>query len=76
MPGHWLTQSQYAHHKLVERFGELIVHLDEQALTDTSQVVWLVVISIDIGFPEHRFISTGIFPFEEYSEDRLFPGQE
>ena len=75
MPGHRLTQSQYAHQKNVEHFRNLIVQLDEQALTHIPRVVWLVVISIGIGYPVHRYVSTGLLLIEEFSEDSLFPGE-
>jgi len=74
MPGHRLTQSQYAHQRVVEHFGDLIAQLDEQALTYISAVVWSVTISIGIGYPVHQYISTGLLSFEEFSEDSLFPG--
>jgi len=70
-----LTQFQYAHQKNVEHFGDLIVQLDEQALTHISRVVWLFVISISIGYTVHRYVSTGLLPFEEYSEEWLHPGE-
>ena len=75
MPGHRLTRSQYAHQKNVEHFGDLIVQLDEQTLTHTSCVVWHVAISIGIGYPVHRYVSTGLLPFENYSDACLFPGE-
>jgi len=74
MPGHRLTQSQYAHQRVVEHFGDLIAQLDEQALTYISAVVWSFTISIGIGYPVHQYISTGLLSFEEFSEDSLFPG--
>jgi len=76
MSGHRLRQSQYAHQKTVEHFGNLIVHLDEQALTHISCMVWGFVMNIGIGYPVHRYVSTQLLSFEEYSEDWLFPGEE
>ena len=69
MPGHRLTQSQYAHQKNIEHFNDFIVQLHEQALTHISRLVWLFVISIGIGYPGHRCVSTGLSPFEEFSEE-------
>jgi len=75
MPGQRLTQSQYTHQKNIKHFGDLIVQLDNQALTHISRVVGLFIIRIGIGDPLNRYISTGLLPYEEYSEDWFFPSK-
>ena len=66
MPRHRLTQSQYAHQKNVEHFGDLIVQLDEQAFTHIPQEVWLFVMSIGIGYPVYRYVSTGLYDSKSF----------
>ena len=75
MPGHRLTRSRYANQKNVEHFSDPIVHLNGQSLTHITRVVCLFVIAIRIGYPVHRFTSTGLIPFEESPEQWGYPGE-
>jgi len=75
MPGHVLTQSQYAHQKLIKHFGDLIAQLDKESLTHTSRSVWHFVITSNTDYPVHGSVSTGLLPIEEFSEDWLFLGE-
>jgi len=75
MSGYRLTQFRYAHQKQVEFFGDQIFLLEEYHLTDISRGIKLDTVYNSIGYMVNRYLSTGLLPFEEFSEEPLFPGE-
>jgi len=75
MPGHQLTQSKYALQQVVEHFGNLLFTLEEQSLTHTYRVVIRFCELKNIDYLVLRYLNSGALPFEEFSEEWLFPGE-
>ena len=69
MPGHRLTQSEYALQQVVESFGNLLFSLDEQRLYHSCRVVFRVCELEIINYLVLRYLNTGFLPFEEFSEE-------
>jgi len=72
VPGHRLTQSEYALQQVVESFGNLLFSLKEQRLTHTYRVVFHSGELENINYLVLRYLCTGALPFEEFSEEWLF----
>ena len=72
MPGHNLTQSEYALQQVVEWFGNLLFSLYEHHLTHTYRVVLRFAQLENIDYLVLRYLNTGLLPCEEFSEDLLF----
>ena len=69
MPGHRLTQCEYALQQVVEWFGNLLFSLDKQRLTHIYRVVFHFCELEGIGYLVLRYLNTGALPFEEFSEE-------
>ena len=69
MPGHRYTPYEYALHQVVEFFGNLLFSLEEQRLTHIYQVVLRFCELENIDYLVLMYLRTGLFPFEEFSED-------
>jgi hypothetical protein len=74
MPGHQYTQAEYTLQKVVESFGNLLFELAEHHLTHTYPVVFRFCQLENIDYLVLRYLSTGVLPFEECSEEWLFEG--
>ena len=75
MPGLRLTQSQYAHQRDVKTFGDLIFDFEGYCLIHISRVIPQYPILEGICYKVHRYLSLGLRPFKEFSENYLFPGE-
>jgi len=75
MPGHRLTQSEYALQTVVGHFGNLPFGLEEHHLTHTYWVVLCFCELENSNYLVLWYLNTGALPFEEYSEDWLFEGE-
>jgi len=75
MPGHSLTQSEYALQQVVESFSNLLFSLDEQHLTHTYRVVFRFCELAGIDYLVLRYLNTTALLFEEFSEDWLFSNE-
>jgi len=75
MPGHRLTQSEYALQQVVEHFSNLLFSLDNQHLTHTCRGVFHFRELEGVDYLVLRYLNTGALPFEEFSEDWLFDGE-
>jgi hypothetical protein len=76
MCGRGLTQSQYAHQHLVGTIGEAIFYCNDWGLTHISPYLLFLVIISDIGYEVHRYITTGLLPYEEWLEERPWTDEE
>jgi len=74
MCGQQLKQSLSAILKNVKLLGDLISQLNDQSLTHISAVVARVAHYNSIRFLVHRDLSTGLLPFEEFSEEWFHEG--
>jgi len=72
MPGRRNTQSKYALQQVVETFGNHLYSLEEDCLTHTYWVILRFCELEDIDYLVLRYLNTGLFPFEEFSEEWLF----
>jgi len=72
MPGHRLTQSEYALQRVVELFGNRLFSLHEHNLIHINRVVLHSAEIENIGYLVLRYLNTGLLPFEEFSKDLLF----
>jgi len=64
-----LTQSQYAHQAVVEVIGDQLRYFEERRLIHIYRVVSLYTIILGIEYDVHWYITTGLLPFEEFSEE-------
>lgn len=64
-----LTPSQYAHQKVVETFGDHIMFYNEWGWTHTSRIVSYPTVKEGIEYYIGRYITTGLVPFEGFSEE-------
>jgi hypothetical protein len=76
MPGLRLTLSQYTHQKDVETFRYLIFDIHDRHLIHISLVITQYATLKGIGYEVHQYLSTELLPYEEFSEDSLFPREE
>jgi len=60
MPGHRLTQSEYALQQIVELFGNLLFSLHEHKLTHTYRVVLCFAQLENIDYLVLRYLNTGL----------------
>ena len=75
MPVHRLTHSEYALQQVVESFGNLLFSLHEHNLIHTYRLVFRIAELENIDYLVLRYLNTGLLPFEEFSEERLFDGE-
>ena len=75
MSGARLSRSEYALHRVVVLFGELLIQLDEAGLTLTYRDVLRYCELGNISFLVLRYVNTGAGPFEEWAEDWLHDGE-
>jgi len=75
MSGAHLSQSEYALHRVVMLFGELLIQLDEAGLTLTYRDVLRYCELENIHYLVLRYVNTGAGPFEEWAEDWLHEGE-
>ena len=75
MPGHGLTQSEYALQEVVEQFGNLLFSLEDHRLTHTYQVLLHCCELENIYYLVLTYLNTGLLPFEEFSEEQLSDGK-
>jgi hypothetical protein len=76
MPGHQYTPAKYALQRTVESFARLLSELEEHHLTHIYVVVFRFCQYENIDFLVLRYLNTGALPCEEYSEVRLFDGED
>jgi len=65
-----LTQSQYAHKAVIETIGDQIEFFRERRLTHISRALPYYAITQGIGYDVHRYITTKLLHFKEYSEEQ------
>jgi hypothetical protein len=70
------TPSQYAQQQLVGTMGEGILHFNAQGLTHISPYLLYLAIINNIGYKVHQYITTGLLPYEEWSEQRPWTDEE
>jgi len=75
MPGHRLSQSEYALQQVVEYFGNFLYSLEEHHLIHTYRVIVRFCELEDIHYLVLRYLNTGLLAFEEFSEELLFDGK-
>jgi len=68
-----LTQSQYAHQKVVETFGDLRMFYNQWGSTHTSRIVSYPTVMEGIEYNIGRYITTGLVPFEGFSKNNHGP---
>ena len=71
-----LTKSQYAHKAVVKTIGDQIRFLSEQRSTHLCRQLSWNAVTICIGYDVHRYITTGLLPYEQSSEARLWTDEE
>jgi len=71
-----LTHSQYTHQRVVTTFGDLNTYYNEWDSTQISSALSYLAIIDGVGDEVHRFITTGAFPYEEWSEERPWTDEE
>jgi hypothetical protein len=76
MSGSTLTQSQYARQQIVGTIGEGILFCNERGLTHISPYLLFLAVISNIGYDVHRYITTGLLPFEEWSDERPWTDEE
>ena len=76
MPGHRYTQSEYALQRVVVIFGNFLYSLQEHHQTHTYRVVFHFCQLEGIDYLVLRYLNTGALPFEEFSEEWLYDGEE
>jgi hypothetical protein len=76
MPGHQLTQSEYALQRSVESFGNLLFTLEELHLNHIYMAVFQFYKLKNIMLLVMRYLNTGVVPFKKYSKDWSFDGKE
>jgi len=59
----------------VEFFADLIVFLEDCRWTLIFWVIKLFMVTSDISYEVHRYLSIGILPCEEFFEDLSFPDE-
>jgi len=75
MSGAHPSPYEYALHKVVVLFGELLVQLAEAGLTHTYRDVLRYSELENIHFLVLRYLNTGAGPYEEWAEDWLHKGE-
>jgi len=63
------THSRYAHQRAVATFNDLIIYFNEWSLTLLTQALSYSAIIAGVRYEVHRFITTGLLPDEEWSEE-------
>ena len=71
-----LTQSQYAHQAVVETIGDQLQYFKDRHLIHINRTVLLYTVILGIEYDVHRYITTGLLPFEEFSEERPWTDEE
>ena len=71
-----LTHSQYAHQRVIATFGDLIQYYNQQGLTHSSRALSYSAIIEGVGYEVHRYITTHVLPYEDWSEERPWINQE
>jgi hypothetical protein len=72
MPGHHYTPAEYALQQNVESFARLLSELEDHRLTHIYAVVCRFCQYENIDYLVLRYLNTGAFAIEEYSEEWLF----
>jgi len=75
MPGHRLSQSEYALQQVVKYFGTFLYSLEEHRVIHTYRVIVRFCKLEDIDHLVLRYLDTALLPFEEFSEELLFDGK-
>ena len=63
-----LTQSPLAHQEVVRTFGGPVFYCNKQGLTHISHIPSYSAILDGIAYDMNQYITTGLLPFEEFSE--------
>jgi len=71
-----LTTSQYPRQELVRVIRDAVVFCNEQRSTHISRHYMFLATINNIGYEVHRYIFTGVLPFEEFYEERLWTDEE
>jgi len=71
-----LTQSQDAHKAVVEIIGDQIRYFNEWHLIHICRTLSLYAVIRGIEYEVERYITTGLLPFEHYSEERPWTDEE
>ena len=61
---------------MIKTFLNLVAYYNEQGLTVISQIRLDSAVIEGIGYEVHRYINTGLLPFEEFSEERPWTDEE
>jgi hypothetical protein len=75
MSGAHLSPYEYALHKVVVLFGELLIQLDEAGLFHTYRDVLRYCKLENIQYLALRYVNTGAGPYEEWAEEWLHEGE-
>jgi len=75
MSGAHPSPYEYALHKVVVFFGELLIQLAKAGLTHTNRDVLRYCQLENIHFLVLRFVNTGAGPYEVWAEDWLYEGE-
>jgi len=71
-----LTHSQYAHKAVVETISEQIWYFGVWYSTHICCALSLYVMILGIEYDVQRYITPGMLPFEEYSQEPLWTDEE
>jgi hypothetical protein len=75
MSGVHLSPYEYALHKVVALFRELLIQLDEAGLIHTYRDVLRYCELENIQYLVLRYMNTGVGPYEEWAEEWLHEGE-
>jgi hypothetical protein len=64
------THSQNTHQRVFATCGDLIQYYDEWGLTHISLALSDSPIIEGVAYEVHRYITTSVLPYEEWSEER------
>ena len=67
-----MTQSQFTLKAVVEAIRDQIMFFNDRDLTHISRQLSYYAVTLGIGYHIHRYIITGLLPFEQFSEERLW----
>jgi hypothetical protein len=71
-----LTQSQYAHKAIIENIVDQIQFFNQRCLTHISRKFSYYAFIVGISYEVHQYITTGLLPFEEFSDERPWMDKE
>jgi len=70
------THSQYTQQRVVATLGDLIIYDDKQGSTHISEALFFSAIVEGVGYEVHRYMTIGLLPYEEWSEQQPWTDEE